>query len=97
MENSVTYRFEVQVEGNMEAYRSMPLYDDSGALVGAFTLDHGQTVQGFVSGANHQASIQISTGEPFYFTPFNTDNFITHGLVTSCKVNFNSIQIDKAL
>jgi hypothetical protein len=97
MENNV-YRFDAIIEGRIEAYRSLPVYDDAGGLVGAFTLDYGQKVQCFVSGANHPAALQISTGDHFYLTPmFGLDGFLTHAVVTNCKVDMSSVTVKKAL
>lgn len=79
-----TYRFTVSIPGNIVfSDGPKPLFDEYGNLVGAFNLQFGSTVIGFLSGSGYEAALQVSTGEPFFVTP-NED---LKGEVTSAIVS----------
>lgn len=65
-----TYRFNASISGNVVfSDGPKPLFDEYENLIGAFNLQHGNTVIGFLSGSGYEAALQVSTGETFFFTP----------------------------
>lgn len=83
------YKFRVEIEGDAPSGESHPIYDDEKKqLLGAFVLDTGQFILGFISGVDHPTALHISTRYPFYFTPIEgADGKISHGIVSEVKIS----------
>jgi len=87
------YKFQAEVSGDTPSKESHPIYDDEYQLLGAFVLDRGQVVLGFVSGRYHSTALHVSTGAPFFFTPFDgEDGKIAYGIVSEVKLSPLSIK-----
>lgn len=83
------YKFSVEIEGDAPSGESHPIYDDEKRqLLGAFVLDRGQFILGFISGVDHPTALHVSTGYPFYFTPIEgEDGKVLYGIVSEVKIS----------
>lgn len=88
-----TYRFDVEVEGDIFSGEAYPIYDDRyNGLIGGFYLVKGNYITGFVSGSGHPAGIAVSLGDNFYFTPKEDLNGkISHGLISEHPISALSV------
>lgn len=96
--NDKVFTFNVEVYGDMLSYASLPIYDDAYNLIGAFIVDKGQQIAGFVSGTKSPAALAISTGDSFFFTTHDgEDGKIDFAILTEYRLYTTSILVDKAL
>ena len=89
------YKFKVEVSGDAPSGESYPIYDDEKhQLLGAFVVDKGQVLLGFISGIHHPTALYISTGDIFYFTPIDgPDGKIAYGVVSDVSISVSSKKI----
>ena len=93
------YKFKVEIGGDAPSGESHPIYDDEGKhLLGAFVLDKGQTLLGFVSGVAHPTALHVSTGDFFFFTPIDgPDGKVAFGIVSEVRISHLSVQTQARL
>lgn len=89
------YRFRAEISGDAPSLESYPIYDDECYnLLGAFTVDRGDTMMCFISGRYHEAALLISTGDKFYFTPVDgPDGKVIYGIVSELKISARSVAV----
>lgn len=87
------YRFNVEISGDAPSLESYPIYDDELLnLLGAFTVDYGDTMAGFISGRYNHVALLISTGDHFFFTPVDgLDGKVLYGIVSEYKISARSV------
>lgn len=93
-EVSEIYRFRADIVGSDAiSLESYPIFDDEyHDLLGAFTVDQGDIIIGFISGRYHLAALLISTGEKFFFTPVDgPDGKVIYGIVSEYKISAKSV------
>jgi hypothetical protein len=95
--NQRIYRFQVEITGDVPAYQTHPVYDESGTLVGGFTLLHGDVVTGFIAGVGYPLALSVSTDAPFYFTPREgPDGKVSKGVISDKQISVNSKRVSGA-
>jgi hypothetical protein len=91
------FRFKVEIPGDLESYKTYPVYDEFGKLVGGFTVFKGSMMAGFIAGVGYPLALVISTGEPFYFTACeDSTGRISYGKVTDYEMNSDSKKVSGA-
>ena len=101
------YRFRAKIYGDIvSSNESCPIYDSCNSLVGAFVVDSGDSILGFLSGNANEIALSVTTGGGFWFTPVENDSGkVVLGVVTyfsrtpdpSYRHSPQSVWVDKAL
>ena len=86
-------RFTIQGSFKSE-YISFPIYDDCGPLAGAGVVDDYGNIQCFVASNSYPMALEITTGEPFYFTPTINDEHIEQAVFSLGKKNEASVKVE---
>jgi len=92
---SKVYTFSTEILGDVTSRETFPIFDDEcQQLLGAFTLNVGNFIQGFISGSNHPVAICVSTGGHFFFTPKDgNDGKIASGIVSDVAISPLSVRV----
>jgi hypothetical protein len=73
---------------------SMPVYDDSLVLVGAFSYLDNKRVCGFLAGSGYPLALSVSLGDTFFFTPVaDLKSNITSAIISDSKLTDYSVKI----
>lgn len=83
-----TYRFQVEVYGDVISGSAMPIYDhETDLLAGGFNVLRGNLLMCFLSGHGYPLALQVSSGEGFYLTPM----LDKQGQVCAATVSIHSV------
>ena len=74
------------------------VYDESGKLLGAYTITSGNIAKAWLSGTDSEVGIKVSTGTPFYITPrFDDQENVAYAIVSELPIGMLSEEVTAKL
>lgn len=92
--NGRIFKFTAEIKNSVTlTEETLPVYDDSLVLVGAFAPSHANIITGFIAGNGYPLALQVSLGDKFWFTPVEKAGQISCGVITGAPINDKSITV----
>jgi hypothetical protein len=89
------YEFTVTVSAEVLSGFPMPIYDESGKIIGAFTQHYTNSLRCFVAATGWGDSIHLE--DQFWFTPtLNESNIVVSGHISAIEHSNQSIKVKGA-
>lgn len=93
--NESRYEFTVTISAEVPSKIPMPIFDQDGKLIGAFTQHYSNSLRCFVAGAGWTDSIHLE--DQFWFTPeLNNNGVVISGNISAIRESDLSVKVKGA-
>lgn len=86
------FAFYYKTNIDVPPYKTFPIYDEYGTLVGGFSKDDNGSLRCSISGIGHPCALKITSGDAFYFGVVHKNEHI-YGVVSENKINDGQLMV----